>query len=166
MEPNQIDYSFMKSGHNILVQPEVSDVEKIKIGALISVFAENAIKSAFQYVEHSSRNGVTTEDIKLAMKLEVFQFLKRTDTQERVDEASKEITEEYFGEEGDEGEEKDELDDSPFMTEDELDTFTKSSCECDHCQKINVVMLNWDSWTPSTDLEKILKKNIDAIDTQ
>lgn len=164
MDPSKIDFSFMKSGHDLLVQPEASDADKIKVGALITVFAENSIKAAFQYVEHAKRNGVTTQDLKSSMKLEVFEFLKRDNIQEQVEEATQEITQDFFGaEDEDTADKEDILEDEMFVSEEELDTFSKSTCSCGHCKKINIVIDNWSNWTPSNDLEIILKKHIDAM---
>ena len=72
------DYTFMKSGFDN-VQDAVSEEEaKQNAVALVVAFAEGAIKTAGKYVTHAKRKGVTPEDLKRAMMLEMF-FFKRTE---------------------------------------------------------------------------------------
>lgn len=81
------DYSFMKSGFN-LVQNDVENLNNKKnIATLVCCFSKNALKTAAMYVSHSNRNIVVVEDIKRSMMLEVFIFINRPDLPEKLKEA-------------------------------------------------------------------------------
>ena len=45
--------------------------------ALITTSFQNSILSADIYVKHANRKIITTKDIQMAMKLEVFEFVNR-----------------------------------------------------------------------------------------
>ena len=164
MDLRNVDFSFMKAGRNNPMNNELSDVETINILSLVTTFTENALITACEYIKHSNRKIVTAKDINMAMKLEVFEFLKKDNTK-TMEKHKKELTKDYFGlnTDGDEDSEVDEEDDYLENQEDEEEEFTRSKCKCELCSKIHLVEDNWKSWEPKTELEVILKRNIDRV---
>jgi histone H3/H4 len=158
MDQDRTDYTFMNTGQNMSGVERMSDSEKIELTALITVFLEKSITSAFQYVEHSNRNGVTTEDIKSAMKLEVFRFLHRENIHEDVQRVTKELSDDFFGLDTSE-ETNEEMSDDDFV----FDSFCMSLCSCTECRNTNLVVSKWNDWVPSNYMESSLKMYIDAL---
>ncbi len=148
------DYSFMKSGFDNVQQ---NDDTNENIIALISLFLENAIKTSATYTQHSKRNGITKEDIKRCMMLEIFLFTKRDDTLSQLENIKNEIKNETF-------ESDDDFDiDDITIPEEELIPFHLSSCHCGLCKCLNNIYERWEKWTPSSPMEQIFKKHIDTM---
>lgn len=148
------DYSFMQSGFNNV--HETDDTGE-NIIALISLFLENAIKTSATYTEHSKRNGITKEDIKRCMMLEIFLFTKRDNTLSQLENIKNEIKNETSDEDDDFN-----LDDIT-IPEDELNPFHLSTCECGLCKCLNNIYDRWENWAPSSPMEQIFKKHIEAM---
>lgn len=145
------DYSFMKSGFDN--SPPENIVENVS--AIISYFAENALKTAATYIKHAKRNGITKIDIKKAMQLEVFIFSERDNLTENVLKVKKQLKE-Y------DSDEDDELNDL-IIPDEELDQFKNSNCKCILCNTLNTIEDKWDKFNPTEPMQKLLKKHIDAI---
>ena len=97
------DYSFMKTGHN-LVEDDTEDLKK-DIVAYITLFLENALRSATVYaVKHGKRDSITVEDIKRCMMLEVFLFIKRPGVDQKLGEVKDKLFNEEDEDEEDDGE--------------------------------------------------------------
>ena len=147
------DFSFMKSGFD-LIQPD--DDEFRKNTAIVTVaYADHALRTAALYVSHhKDRNGITPEDIKRSMMLEMFLFKNRPNLLEKAEE----IREMLFGdEEIDSDEEEVRVD----MCHD--DEFSENQCNCAVCKNINNIYKRWENWTPRSLFEKTIKKHIDRI---
>ena len=145
------DYSFMKSGFGD-DSDNISDEEmQQNMIAVVLTFTEGAIKTAGKYTVHSGRKGVTPEDLKRAMMLEMFFFKKRPGI---VEQAEK-IKQELFTEE-----EEEELDEPLAMSDEDLEEFTESTCECALCKCMNTVYGRWENWQPQSRMEKLFKTHI------
>lgn len=163
------DYSFLKSGGSTLVEPmKMTDKEIENIELILGLFVSNSIKTAAQYVEYCGRNGITKEDIRYSLRFEVFEFLKRPDFLEGIEE----IKQEMLNEDDEDGDESDENDNSMIIPEDELHSFERISQDKlntlntqnrEFIDKLHSYSNDWDQWTPVTPLEKILKNAIDKI---
>lgn len=140
------DYSFMKSGFNNLITEDNNQEENIL--ALVSTFMVNSLKSCNIYVSHCKRNGITQEDIRRSLMLEVFLYTKRNNIIEEI-ENMKEILKSDVDDEEDLNE--------IIMDDDEIDEFKESDCECALCKCINTIYDRWNSWEPVTPLEISLK---------
>ena len=158
------DYSFMKSGFNNLVQnnDDIQELQK-NIATLVCYFAKNALKAAGLYVSHSSRNIVVGQDIKKAMKLEVFLYENHPNMVEELKEVKQKISEENMVEtmvdtitENSE----EEIDD---VITDETEEYCNSECDCYLCKTLNTIDERWISWKPKNPIEEILKKHIDSM---
>ncbi len=148
------DYSFMKSGFDN-VQDAVDEEEmKQNMVALILAFTEGAITTAGKYTIHSGRRGVTPEDLKRGMMLEMFFFKKRPGV---VEQAEK-IKQELFTEEEEEG-----LDEPLAVNEEDLEDFTESTCECALCKCMNTIYTRWENWQPESRMEELFKKHIEQM---
>ena len=144
------DYSFMKTGFDVAGENAYEDHKNIV--ALVTLFGEHAIRTSFIYVKHAKRKGVTVEDIKRAVMLETFFFMKRPDVVEKADEIKKEL---FGGAEEEEEEEEEE--------EGEMEVFKESECSCALCKCINGIYERWDKWTPVGVMENILKKAVESF---
>jgi hypothetical protein len=111
------DYSFLKSGGSVLAEPmKMSDKEMEDIEIILGLFISNSIKNAAQYVEYCGRNGITKEDISYSLRYEVFEFLKRPDLLQGIEEIKQEMLNES---------EEDDNDGEQFIVpDDELNCFT------------------------------------------
>ena len=121
--------------------------------SIIIGFTENAMKTAAKYTTHAGRNVVLPEDIKRSMMLEMFIFNKRENIVEQLEDIRKEIFE-------------DSSDDEEIIMDDpeEIPKFCESACECVMCQTINNIRTAWETFTPNSRLEFLLKNYIDKMD--
>ena len=177
----------IKSGDNLLENIFEQDKDsEIQIMSLLTVFLENAIKSAEIYTLHSNRTIISSKDISMALKRELFTFLDNEDITRRATEIVQEykqaIEDEEYDEEYDEEDEKydeeyeeyeDEEDNKDseeknkdnYITND-TEEFKKSVCNCSICTEINNYTDNWDSWKPTNNIETILYNGIQKIDSE
>ncbi len=145
------DFSFMKTGANLTDDGLTTDYKQTVV-SMLTLFCENALNGGALYTKHANRKGITPEDIKRAMMLEVFVYTKRPDTLAQVETIRKELfSQEEEEESEDEGER---FPEQPF---------TESECECALCHCLNTVYERWAMWEPQTQIEILLKKHIDAI---
>lgn len=145
-------------------------IENLKI--MISLFTSNAMINAAKYVELSDRNGITQTDLEYGLKYEVFEFLKRPDFQESLEEVRKDYYEEVnkVELERQDAVEDDNLENDLeefIVDDDEIDDFKRLDKEItnkedkDFVSKLHNYYDTWDSWVPETPLEKILKNAIE-----
>lgn len=157
------DYSFMKSGFNMVETGESEDMQK-NVVAMVSAFSNEGLKHAAYYVKHhQTRDYITPEDIKRGMMLEVFLFNNRPDLLDRMEEIKSII----YGEdsEGEDSENEDENKEESDEDEEPSQNFTPNSCDCAICKCMNTIYNRWEKWTPSTPFETIVKEYIDKIPT-
>ena len=163
------DYSFMQTGFNNVKSTGLSeeDIENIEI--LLSLFISNSIYNASKYVTECNRNGVTKEDIQYSLRYEVFEFLNRSTIMDDIKKATQDYNQ-YLDdlEDSDYEEDEDEIN-SMIIPDNELNPFKRidQSLICDNNKEFIECFHkhndNWDSWTPDTPLNKILKNAIDKI---
>ena len=179
--------NIIKSGDNLLENAFEQDKDsQIQIMSLLTVFLENAIKSAEIYTLHSKRTIISSKDISMALKRELFTFLDNEDIALRAKDIVKEYKqeieyaeddEEYYeddeededdeeyDEEYDEDEQNEEKNKDNYITND-TEEFKKSICNWSICTEINNYTDNWDSWKPTNNIEEILYNGIQKIDSQ
>ena len=151
----QPDYSFMKTGANNVKgkDDDPEETEKNTLAIIVS-YAEGAMRTAAKYISHSGRRGITPEDLKRGMMLEMFFFRNRDDALERA----MKIKEELFDEEEEEEEEEEE-----DYEEDCVDEFKENNCKCQLCKCMNSVYSRWEKWEPTTSFELIFKEHIENM---
>lgn len=150
------DFSFMKTGFDPAAGGGLSVDYKQTVVSMLTLFGENALHGGALYTKHANRQVITPEDIKRAMMLEVFVYTKRPDTLERVENIRKELFGREEGKEESENEEECSGGDRPF---------TESECECNLCRCLNTIHERWAQWKPQTQIEILLKKHIDMIES-
>ena len=147
------DFTFMRTGFDLL-QPTDDEFAK-NATTVIVTYAENALRTAALYVSHHpSRNGVTPEDIKRAMMMEMFLFKNRPNLLEKAEEIKKMLF--------DNDDDSDEDDDDIQHMENE-DEFSENNCSCPVCNVMNNIYNRWENWSPTTLFETTIKKHIDNI---
>lgn len=151
------DFSFLKSGTSY-TKSTLSKEELLNIGSIFMILVQNAMKFANMYITHSHRTIVTDIDAINALKLEIMIFLERTDILEKA----KNIVNKYKDRNSDIFQDYvEELDKLGNVIDEDIDnTYSKSLCSCNLCTTINNIDEKWNNWTPSTDLEQILKNNV------
>jgi hypothetical protein len=155
---NQPDYSFMKTGtNNVKSGDDPEDTEKNTLAIIVS-YAEGAMRTAAKYVSHGNRKGITPEDLKRAMMLEMFFFRNRDDALERAMKTKEELFNENDEKEDGEDDSTDEEND-----EEDDEEFEENDCKCSLCKCMNTVYTRWEKWEPTTSFECIFKKHIEDM---
>uniref|UniRef100_A0A6C0C4H7 Uncharacterized protein n=1 Tax=viral metagenome TaxID=1070528 RepID=A0A6C0C4H7_9ZZZZ len=145
------DFTFMKTGFDLL-QPD-DDEFKQNTAAIIVTYAEQALKTAAMYVSHhETRNGITPEDIKRAMMLEMFLFKNRSNLLEKSEAIKKMLFED-----------EDNDDEEEFINMTKEEEFSQNECSCALCKCVNGIYDRWNGWTPQSLFETVIKKHIDNI---
>lgn len=146
------DFTFMKTGHDNLISNEITEEQQNMISIIIG-FTENAMKTAAKYVTHADRKVVLPEDIQRGMMLEMFLFNKRENIIEQLEDIRKEIFEDSSDD-----------DDEIIMDEpEEIPEFCESACTCIMCCTMNNIRTTWESFTPNSRLEILLKDYINRM---
>jgi len=143
----------MKTGFNNII--DHSD-DKLNIISTICLFTENALKTAAMYVEHSKRNGITKIDIKKSLMLELFLFGKRGNEFDEILKIKQDLQNTYH----------DDYDVHELMDENTVQSFKNSNCSCAMCKQLNTIDELWVNFQPKTELDKIMKKHIDDMETE
>ena len=179
----------LKTGFdNSINNSSQSEEYELQMMSLMTVFMENAVKTAEIYTKHSNRKTITSIDILLGLKKEVFTFLDNDDIEERALAIfNKFKNEEFFNseeEDEEEEEEDEEIIEDPMgnychlydsnnnkkknnsETDEEDEVFKKSECECEICKKTNECVELWKTWIPSNRIEEILYSSIQNIDNK
>jgi len=183
----------MKTGFdNIFSNNKNIDNNNLSILSLLTIFMENSITNAAIYTKHSNRKIITSKDISLSLKREVFEFLNSDNLETRAKELLDEYIEEFNNYNSDEEydeEEEDEEEDEEYDEEndDEEDNkkkennstiesndkynkeyddeeFIESTCNCDICSQMNKYNNIWKHWKPTNKIEEILYNGIIKID--
>ena len=153
------NYAFMKTGFNQTEQG-LTEEDRKNIVSLVSLFGENALRTAIIYVKHSKRDGVTIEDVKRGVMLEAFFFMKRPDLVEKIEEIKEKLFQGEDDEDDGESEDDESENDSIIVDDDDVEDFKDSECSCALCSCLNKIYERWDAWDPATPFEKVLKDNI------
>ena len=146
------DYSFMKSGFNNLAQDNTDYIQNLS--SILVAFTENAMKTASKYVKHCKRSHVTSEDLKRGLMMELFVFSQRENLQTQVESIKKYLFE---------VEEEEEEEEEEVIEVEDGDEFSESKCNCVMCQYINSIYTHWESYTPKSQIEEIIKTHINNI---
>ena len=159
---NNNTYDFMKTGFDSNIQP--NDTEFLEnISVVVGLFTEKALRNASYYVSHNnSRAGITPEDMKRAMMLEMFLFKNRPNALENAEEMRTLLFENNIN-----NYDTDETNDTDNIklidTISEENQFSENICSCAICKCINNIYDRWNKWEPCTVFEIILKQNIDIM---
>jgi hypothetical protein len=148
------------------------------ITALISVFMQKALESASYYTIQSGRKIVSSKDISMALKREMFIFMERDDIEEKTNEILDEIEVEQQIKDNLNDEdlekfedlEKDEIkeieDDFIIDDEDMQEEWVVCNSDDEICVEMNFYNEKFDSFEPSNNFEKLVYNSILNIDKQ
>ena len=178
----------LKTGFDNIENNDSNEESQLQIIALLTVFMENAMKTAEIYTREANRKVITSKDISLSLKRELFTFLDNDDIEERsleiLNEFKSELenhNEEYY-EEYDEDEEYEEYDEDNAGQDDQDDDeegknnekkyseqydneeFTICNSDNKICKEVNMYAEKWKTWEPTNNIEKILWNGINKID--
>ena len=175
----------LKSGFDNLENNDTNEEIKLQMTALITVFMENAMKTAEIYTKEANRKVITPQDISLSLKRELFTFLDNDDIEERsleilnefkaeleneenIDNFDSEEDEEEGEEEDEECEEEEDKEDEnnkkKYEEADEEEQFTVCNSDSKICKEVNMYAEKWKTWQPTNNIEKILWEGINKID--
>ena len=186
------NYSFMKSGFSNTDVEQEETLSEIDIVGLVSLFVENAMKTASKHTIICKRNVVTKTDVTYGLIYEVFNWLKRPtlikDFQEIKNEIENEAAEEEVeyndgaedkdnGAGKDDDEDEDEADDDSngdfeniediIVPDEYVDEFERAIIQNDDNKEFLEELYshydNWPNWVPQNNIEKSLKSSIDRI---
>jgi len=179
MENLILKTGFDNSMHN---SSKSEEEYQLQMMSLMTVFMENAIKTSEIYTKHSNRKTITSIDISLGLKKELFTFLDNDDIEERALAIFNEFKNEEFAAPNSDNEDEDESEEDQYdnqefaapssdneeieVEEDEEEEFKKSECECEICKKTNECAELWKTWKPSNRIEEILYSSIQNIDNK
>ena len=168
----------LKTGFDNSIESDSdADLElKLQMTSLITLFMENAIKTAEIYTLHSNRKVITSKDISIGLKRELFTFLNNSDIEQKALEIYKEFNNEIekkneneeYDEEYDEENDEEENDEEENDEEenDEEEEFCISNCNCNICVECNLYNEKWATWKPTNHIETILYDGINKIDKE
>ena len=134
--------------------------------AIVLSFMENAVNDAGVYVEHSGRRVISKKDIKMALQSETFSYMEREDMGGSLlyykEAVHNDLEEAYNDDRDDNNDESETFLNSKIVSDSDMEEYSKSLCKCKVCTRLNAAVLSWPEWTPTTDIEHILKKVIDT----
>jgi hypothetical protein len=104
------DFDFMSSGLGDFEGGAYENNFKEFITAMLSLFISKALENSVQYVEICDRNGITKQDLEMALKYQASEFFKNPNLNSELEEVKEEIRQEmeeydsedyeYYEEEG------------------------------------------------------------------
>ena len=94
------DFNFMSSGLGDIDGGAYEENFKEHMTAVLSLFISKALEDSVKYIDICKRNGVTKEDIEMALKYQTFKFFQNPNLNSELEEVKQDIKQEL--EEGDE----------------------------------------------------------------
>lgn len=88
------DFDFMSSGLGDCEGGAYEDKVKEFITAMLSLFISKALENSVQYVEICGRNGITKQDLEMALKYQASEFFKNPNLNAELEEVKEEIRQE------------------------------------------------------------------------
>ena len=160
------DFSFLRTGFNLVGDANGGDPEfERNMGALLLLFAEDALRIGGSCAIAAGRRTVLEEDVRAAMKYVARSFLGSVDLEARFPQACADLDamtdEEEDGEEGGEDEEEECVgleDEATQVDEGDRATAIELKARVDAC------VASWHEWEPTDPAEIFLKRHIDAAD--
>jgi hypothetical protein len=156
------DYSFMRSGTGASSVPVVETDVMRRLICIVMTMIAAATETAAMYAEHAGRRFVAPEDVHHGLRYQAREFFKRDNLEEEIADMECDLYEtddddscETSSEEDEEDEEDEE------KKEEKHEQWTRSSCDCDACVKINSHFDTWDLWEPTDEAEIFVKRSVD-----
>ena len=140
-----------------------------KTTTTITIFGENALKTASKYISHGKRTIVTKEDLKRALILELFLFNKREVDKKHFNKVKNELFKKKNSDLDSDDESENDSDceyneTTPnYIVDNTKESFSFNKCNCTLCDCINNIHTEWETWKPNNTFEKIFQKHINNI---
>lgn len=183
------DYTFMKTGLLDVSNPRSAFQDEIvtKILGVITVMLQKAVETAGVFAEHGIyHREINSDDIRRAMKVQAQTFFKSSDLESRVSSVIMDIDRDQReviktiqlrkikpqrrrrlprpSPAEEEEEENTDFDLPDFSNDPDPDPkLPYNTCECKTCTEIRTLVDGWDAWDPEDEVERFLKKHIDAM---
>lgn len=143
----------MKTGQSVLIEPDKPDQQLLDyLHSLLLVFAEKSIIFGAHYAKHAGRDNLSGMDTIYSLQFLAHEFMGLEDLENCV----KDLKNSSNGNSESESDYEDESD-----CEIDDDVFTRADNTDDICKKMNMYHDTWNEWTPGSDIEFLLKRNID-----
>ena len=161
------DYSFMKTGFGGgASENKGEEISQLDILSLVSLFVENAMKTAGKHVEICNRDAITPQDIKYSLIYETRTWLKRKDLIENFNQMKKELEDEQNESDGEDDNEDyhDENREDELIVSDCMEFERKEIVDDENKEFLTNLYDyydNWSDWQPQNVIENILKNAID-----
>ena len=88
------DFNFMSSGLGDIDGGAYEENFKEHMTAVLSLFISKALEDSVKYIDICKRNGVTKEDIEMALKYQTFKFFQNPNLDSELEEVKNEIKQE------------------------------------------------------------------------
>ena len=176
------DFSFLRTGFDLVGDEHAAgdDAFERNMGALLLLFAEDALRIGGSCAIAEGRRTVTEEDVRAAMKYVARSFFESADLEARfpqacadLDAMDDESDDDDEGEEDDEDEGEDEYEEEDEGEEDDEgeDEGEPVDAQERHAAlelkaKVDACVATWHEWTPTDPAEVFLKRHIDAADAK
>ena len=121
----------------------------------LAVFLENALRNTATYLQHSNRTHITSRDIILALKVEVFKFGNRPTFEYEMTNA-RDVISTHVSEHSESSRDSSETSSSVAS----IDIPEKNTCTCEVCSDMNTIEARYSQWTPQTELEESVHRAI------
>ena len=143
----------MKTGQSVLIEPDKPDQKLLDyLHSLLLVFAEKSIIFGVHYAKQAGRYNLSGMDTIYSLQFLAHEFMGLEDLEQCV----KDLEKLSDSDSESESESEDESD-----CEDDIDLFTRADNTDSICKKMNMYHDSWNEWTPESDIEILLKRNID-----
>ena len=104
------------------------------ITALLSLFITKSLENAVKYIDICNRNGITKNDIELALKHQAFEFFKNPNLAEELEDIKKAMLEDYDSEDEDEVELVEDGEEAETICEGDSEEIEAEECEAEECE--------------------------------
>ena len=179
------DFSFLRTGFDLVGDggSAAGDAFERNMGALLLLFAEDAMRIGGSCAIAEGRRVVTEEDVRAAMKYVARTFFESADLEARFPQACADLDamdddededesddegEEYEGEDDDDEEDDEEDDDDEEEDDGEgepVDASERNAAR-ELKAKVDACVATWHAWAPTDPAEAFLKRHIDAADAK
>ena len=135
------------------------DLFETRLTAGLAVFISGALQNILTYMEHSNRTEITSQDLLMGLKLEVFKFGNRETFNTDITTASEIVSQEIVESEV-KSESADTMSASTLSATSSVEVFSQNSCTCQLCTEMNSIEERYAAWIPATPLEKSVHATI------
>ena len=142
----------IKTGFNLVTDEDTENLteeEKNYLRSMLITIVSNALYKASVYVDHSGRQSILPEDMKMGLMMECKKFTELPECNN-----------------GDNDTDDTDTDDDTTSNTDVqtlAEVWCESTCECNTCTTLNEIKNSWDTWTPQNKIQEIIRDGINKI---